>query len=616
MPKFSMLILLSLFIMPGALLAEETRELTLPAAADVRIIVDISGSMKKNDPGNLRQPAVRLLARMLPEGTQAGVWTFGQYVNMLVPHAEVTDEWRKLAIDRSGQINSVALRTNLGKAIEVASDSYITSDDLSNTHYILLTDGEVDISSNPRRNQQEETRILETILPKLVKRGARLHPVGLSSEADAEFLKQLASESGGRFQIAESASALSRAFYEALNSAIPQQQIPIKGNAFTVDSGVSEFTALIFRHGNGSGSASNLELIRPDGKEISFSGLPAGVRWVKEADYTLITVDEPLAGEWRIKGDLGEGSRVTVVSDLKMIVSDIPASFSPDKPMNLRIAFFEGDDKIVNPDFLQVLNVSLVVTFEDGRSGTKVLSGDQAPVDGIYADTIESLPATGRLSIDVVADGKTFARKFSAVTEFVIPDGAAGLPADDIAPDVIAPEVNEEPVIESPIDITLAEQPVVAEPVAVEPEEKPGFSMWLVLAAGAIGLLVLGLLIWLFLKRRNNDEAAPEQPELAQEVPEDAVPDTIPEISAEVEADTETEVETEGDQGDSEQESLAEDADDIADEDIPVADSVVEADELPEAEKTDDEDDDEFGLEDFDLSEFDDPSSDDDKQKK
>jgi len=616
MPKFSMLILLSLFIMPGALLAEETRELTLPAAADVRIIVDISGSMKKNDPGNLRQPAVRLLARMLPEGTQAGVWTFGQYVNMLVPHAEVTDEWRKLAIDRSGQINSVALRTNLGKAIEVASDSYITSDDLSNTHYILLTDGEVDISSNPRRNQQEETRILETILPKLVKRGARLHPVGLSSEADAEFLKQLASESGGRFQIAESASALSRAFYEALNSAIPQQQIPIKGNAFTVDSGVSEFTALIFRHGNGSGSASNLELIRPDGKEISFSGLPAGVRWVKEADYTLITVDEPLAGEWRIKGDLGEGSRVTVVSDLKMIVSDIPASFSPDKPMNLRIAFFEGDDKIVNPDFLQVLNVSLVVTFEDGRSGTKVLSGDQAPVDGIYADTIESLPATGRLSIDVVADGKTFARKFSAVTEFVIPDGAAGLPADDIAPDVIAPEVNEEPVIESPIDITLAEQPVVAEPVAVEPEEKPGFSMWLVLAAGAIGLLVLGLLIWLFLKRRNNDEAAPEQPELAQEVPEDAVPDTIPEISAEVEADTETEVETEGDQGDSEQESLAKDADDIADEDIPVADSVVEADELPEAEKTDDEDDDEFGLEDFDLSEFDDPSSDDDKQKK
>src|SRR5690554_2835780 len=463
MPKFSMLILLSLFIMPGALLAEETRELTLPAAADVRIIVDISGSMKKNDPGNLRQPAVRLLARMLPEGTQAGVWTFGQYVNMLVPHAEVTDEWRKLAIDRSGQINSVALRTNLGKAIEVASDSYITSDDLSNTHYILLTDGEVDISSNPRRNQQEETRILETILPKLVKRGARLHPVGLSSEADAEFLKQLASESGGRFQIAESASALSRAFYEALNSAIPQQQIPIKGNAFTVDSGVSEFTALIFRHGNGSGSASNLELIRPDGKEISFSGLPACVRWVKEADYTLITVDEPLAGEWRIKGDLGEGSRVTVVSDLKMIVSDIPASFSPDKPMNLRIAFFEGDDKIVNPDFLQVLNVSLVVTFEDGRSGTKVLSGDQAPVDGIYADTIESLPATGRLSIDVVADGKTFARKFSAVTEFVIPDEAAGLPADDIAPDVIAPEVNEEPVIESPIDITLAEQPVRSE---------------------------------------------------------------------------------------------------------------------------------------------------------
>jgi len=38
--------------------------LQLPGAVDVRIIVDVSGSMKQSDPQNLRRPAVRLLARL------------------------------------------------------------------------------------------------------------------------------------------------------------------------------------------------------------------------------------------------------------------------------------------------------------------------------------------------------------------------------------------------------------------------------------------------------------------------------------------------------------------------------------------------------------------------
>lgn len=604
MPKFFILILLTFFITPGSLLAKEAPELTLPGTADVRIIVDISGSMKKNDPGNLRQPAVRLLARMLPEGTKAGVWTFGQYVNMLVPHGEVTDKWRDMAIDRSGQINSVALRTNLGRAIEVASDDYITGDDLSNTHYILLTDGDVDISDSSERNHQEERRILETILPKLAGKGAKFHPVALSAEADAEFLKELASESGGRFQVANTAEALNRAFLEALNTAVPQQQIPIEGNAFNVDSGVKEFTALIFSESGEANSDRNLELVRPDGKVVSYEDSTANLRWAQETGYDLISVDEPLSGEWHINGALGEGSRVTVVSDLKMIVSSIPPSFSKNDPVNLSVAFFEGEDKITNPDFLQVLSVTLAVTSEDGRSGTKVLSGEQPPSDGVYTDTIESLPIAGKFTIDVVADGKTFARKFSAVTEFTIPEGATPASPDSTSDLTLepepavesaigsAPEVEEEPesAIESPIDIALVEQPKAEEPVSNEPESSPntpasGFPLWIAVGAG-IGLLVLILLIWFILKRRKKED----EPEVIPEVTDEAIPD----------------------------------------EDIPVADAVVEPDELPDddevipklddladepvAEK-DDEEEDVFGLEDFDLSEFDDLPDDDEPKK-
>ncbi|HAZ88169.1 MAG TPA: hypothetical protein DCW82_03635, partial [Marinobacter adhaerens] len=409
--------------LPAGLNAQESDDVQLPEQSDVRIIVDISGSMKDTDPDNLRQPAVRLLARLLPEGASAGVWTFGQYVNMLVPHREVTNAWREMAIQRSAQINSVALRTNLGAAIETASDDYFTDGDLSRTHFILLTDGKVDISDDPAKNTAEETRILDTIVADLIERGATFHPVALSEAADTDFLKALATDSGGRFQVADTADALNLAFLQALNTAVPQEQIPIEGNGFTVDEGVREFTALIFWGESETSATRELALVRPDDRVVNLSEFPDNVRWAREAGYDLITVNEPLAGQWRINGELGEGSRVTVVSDLRMVVNPLPPSFTLQEPLKLRVGFFEEGEKITNPDFLGVIEVSLSITSEDGRSGTKVLSGEQPPEDGTYRDTVSRLPAAGLYTFDVVADGQTFSRKFSATVGFTMPEG-------------------------------------------------------------------------------------------------------------------------------------------------------------------------------------------------
>jgi len=243
--------------------AEQADSPQLPGAVDVRIIVDISGSMKQNDPQNLRRPAVRLLARLLPDGATSGVWTFGQYVNMLVPHREVNDAWRDMAIAQSDAINSVAMRTNLGAAIETASDGYFTGGVLSNTHFIVLTDGKVDISRNPSANKAEANRILDTLVPPLKQQGARFHAVALSAEADSEFLRKLASDSNGSFHVAENADDLSRAFLDAFNAAVPQEQTPIDDDGFMVDAGVTEYTALIFWGGNETSANRTLALKAP-----------------------------------------------------------------------------------------------------------------------------------------------------------------------------------------------------------------------------------------------------------------------------------------------------------------------------------------------------------------
>lgn len=600
-------------VLPLTALAQQAPTLELPDSADVRIIVDISGSMKTNDPNNLRRPAVRLLARMLPAQANAGVWTFGQYVNMLVPHGKVTDDWRGLAVERSDEINSVALRTNLGEAIQVASDDYLLgADSLDNTDFILLTDGKVDISDNENANDRERKRILGALLDELSRRGATLHTVALSEEADLALLKSLAERTGGRYALASSADALTLAFLEALNTAVPQQQVPIEDNGFQVDGGVEEFTALIFRADDEPAANRTLELVSPGGIKAGPESATEGMRWVRETEYDLVTVTSPEAGDWKIIGELGEGSRVTVVSDLRMVVSPVPPTFTENEPISLQVAFFEEDRKIENPDFLGVIDVSVALTSEDGRSGNKVLSPDQPPQDGIYTDAITRLPGAGEYQLSVVADGQTFSRRFSTVTRYVAADEPPVIeeefPEASPAPEIEPPVSGSGPIdisqVEDPEPKPLEEQPVdkaEAEPEMPATVEEPasGIPFWVWAAAGTFGVIVVAGVVWLLVKRRkpaqeqdaDNDEEpplvaeeSPEEEAIAELEPEQApedLPEEIPEPEQVPEPEPEEVPELPQD------EALPED-------DIPVADAEVEDGE------------DEFGLEDFDLSEFDD----------
>ena len=144
---------------------------------DLRLVIDISGSMKKTDPENLRIPASKLLLNLAKEGTQFGVWTFGQYVNMLVPHKEVTPAWREEALSQVELINSVALYTNIGEALEKAAMNEREPDPEWDRTIVLLSDGKVDISKSDAVNQAEQDRIMNEVVPRLKKAGFKIHGV-------------------------------------------------------------------------------------------------------------------------------------------------------------------------------------------------------------------------------------------------------------------------------------------------------------------------------------------------------------------------------------------------------------------------------------------------------
>lgn len=377
--------------------------------ADVRVIIDVSGSMKQNDPANLRQPAVELLLQLLPEGSKAGIWTFGRYINMLVPHRVVNDEWKSSATQLSKDINSVGLYTNIGEALEKATYDFDRPNPGYQTSIILLTDGMVDIDKDPAKNQQEWRRLVDEVLPRMQQAGYKVHTVALSDNADTALMDKLALGTDGLSEVANSADDLMKTFLRIFDQAAPSEQVPLAGNTFLVDSSIEEFTALIFPEANSEPT----RLIAPDETEYRFDKEVSDANWYRTSDYDLITIERPLEGEWRVIADLDPDSRVTVVSNLNLLVKPLPTNLFSDQTAQLSVLFQEQNKTVTDRDFLGLLTIEGDIDHqESGEHWDKPLSDGEPPANGIFSAPLEMFQAEGRFQVSVNVDGKSFQRQF------------------------------------------------------------------------------------------------------------------------------------------------------------------------------------------------------------
>lgn len=400
-------VLACLLILSGIPVAEAAQP-----KPDMRLVIDISGSMKKTDPENLRIPASKLLLNLAKEGTQFGVWTFGQYVNMLVPHKLATPAWREEALRQVELINSVALYTNIGEALEKASLNQTEPDPEWDRTIVLLSDGMVDISKSSQVNQAEQNRIMSELVPRLKKAGFKIHSVALSDAADSAFLKELAVQTNGTFSVARTADELMAVFVQASDQVNKPEQVPLEGNRFKIDAAVQEFTALIFR----KPGSSPTELFTPANSRMTVRQKPANVAWFNDNRFDMITVKNPEPGEWRVKAAIDPDNRVTVVTDLSLIMRGLPDNLIEGERVTME-AFLDEDGKVItNADFLGLLDITFSQDAVTGERFAGKLSHDKSgkpkvPADGIYNAKLGRTLTEGEHLFEVIVDGKTFQRK-------------------------------------------------------------------------------------------------------------------------------------------------------------------------------------------------------------
>jgi len=334
-----------------------------PPKADVRLLIDISGSMKKNDPNNLRIPALQLVTNLLPKGSDAGVWAFGRYVNMLVPLSAIDAKWQDKATKSAKKINSKGLYTNIGSVLEKASYGWSKPNPEEKRSIVLLTDGMVDISKDPAVNAKERSRILNQVLPKLKKGDVAIHTIALSQNADHELLKELSTQTDGWYQAVNNAAELQKVFLKIFEQAAARDNLPITDNQFSVDKSIDEMTVLVFRQDDSKPA----RLISPSGQSFDKTSSGSKIRWFSTDGYDLVTLQKPETGQWKIDAQVDPDNRVMVVSKLGLSVAELPNNLLAGEAINYELKLLEDGKAITNPDFLKLVEAIL----EQDKAGQK-----------------------------------------------------------------------------------------------------------------------------------------------------------------------------------------------------------------------------------------------------
>lgn len=381
---------------------------------DVRLLIDISGSMKDSDPENLRAPALDLMVRLLPEGSKAGVWSFGHEVKQLVEHRVIDDAWRKAAVEAVADINNSGQLTNIPAAIEAATYDFTRLDPSYRTSIILLTDGKVDVSRSPMTNAKAAGTLLSESALDLGASGIPVHTIALSSEADWSFLRSLAKTTGGIAEQAQSAEKLTEIFFQSLEMVAPTARIPIAGTQFQIDESVREFTALIFLEDE----QASVELRGPEGMRYGPQRPLTGWEWFRNRKFVLVTVKQPQPGKWELLAPRAEETRVTVVSDLLLDVDPLPNSLPVGKRAELGLRLRERGEILRDPEVLSVFDLLVEIKGPKGDIRVVDVMADYAvPADGEYRVEIPGLDMPGRYRITARLLGETLERELPMYVE-------------------------------------------------------------------------------------------------------------------------------------------------------------------------------------------------------
>ena len=166
---------------------------------DVILVLDNSGSMKKNDPQFLLGQAVNEFISELDDKTRLAIIIFDQNVKIAVPLTLVNDESRTTILDSLQQINYAGQYTDSPAAIERAIYDLKTNGRKEAKKLIVfMTDGIVD-TGNAEQDLEKARWLKQDLAAEAADEGIQIFGIAFTDNADFQLIQSLAQQTEGEY---------------------------------------------------------------------------------------------------------------------------------------------------------------------------------------------------------------------------------------------------------------------------------------------------------------------------------------------------------------------------------------------------------------------------------
>ncbi|MEQ8289747.1 MAG: VWA domain-containing protein [Gammaproteobacteria bacterium] len=183
-----------------------------PLLKDVFLVLDNSGSMKKNDPDFLASEAVREFISMQDENTRVGIVVFDQSVRLSTPLTEASLTNRETILSSLNEIDYKGLFTDSPAGIERAIYQLKNNArDEAEKSIIFMTDGIVD-TGNPDKDIEKAKWLREDLAPDAADNDIKIFAIAFTEQADFQLIQSIAQKTGGEYYRALQAEDLRNVF--------------------------------------------------------------------------------------------------------------------------------------------------------------------------------------------------------------------------------------------------------------------------------------------------------------------------------------------------------------------------------------------------------------------
>lgn len=420
-------------------------------ALDIALVLDASGSMKKNDPNRLRVEAAKMFVHLLDRNDRASVISFSSRAYPVTKLLSLNTKKNETTLLRSiDKMAATGKFTNLHDALlqgyKVLQQD---KDSRREKHIILMSDGQMDLG-NKERNLRLLEKTLDKLTPKLAKDNIKVHTIAFTKDSYIPLLKLTAEDTGGQFIMLEKADGVHEVFDHLFQRTKTPEEIPLKEDSFIVDENIKELTIVASKYKSGS----VISLESPNSDDITKSSDNKNIKWFSAEKFDLITIKNPTPGFWLVKFSEG-GNKAYVVSNLSLIAETTKRTAEVGTPLHVK-AFLSKKGRIVkNKTLLKASKFNVTVTSPAGSVISNELFDDGSEIgserhDGIYGISY-AFDKEGTYKIEVNLSNETFDRKktlfvdvksFQPKKPFVPQDQPKPLPA--VMPE--EPIIEEEPI--------------------------------------------------------------------------------------------------------------------------------------------------------------------------